>query len=184
MFKTLSPGLSGPDLAPAPDEALTAAPGPKPPEAAPLGRGPGIFGEGNPCAYCARGMTKRGPRQLYPTRDHVIPVSRGGTKTVWACERCNAIKGNMMPDEWAAFMAANPGWWTMGRADIRAAKNQRRELKRGSYRYTGLSVPVPPRLIYSTGGDQPKPPMAETLAAWVRDDDDPTATPFIPGVSG
>jgi hypothetical protein len=42
-------------------------------------------------------------------------MSRGGTNAKenirQACYRCNNIKGNMMPDEWTAFMAANPYWW-------------------------------------------------------------------------
>lgn len=73
------------------------------------------------CAYCKREMTARSLLQfgrltgLERTRDHYIPLSRGGTNAKdnirQACYRCNSIKGNMMPDEWTAFMAANPCWW-------------------------------------------------------------------------
>jgi hypothetical protein len=64
------------------------------------------------CTYCRRTLTPRadgGP--LAHTRDHVVPRSKGGAKTVPACYVCNNIKGDMMPDEWIAYMAANPKWW-------------------------------------------------------------------------
>ena len=75
------------------------------------------------CTYCKRD-TLKGSRcrindPLTRTWDHVIPLSRGGPDTkenrVLACLRCNSIKGNMMPDEWAAYMEANPMWWTLTR---------------------------------------------------------------------
>jgi hypothetical protein len=75
------------------------------------------------CAYCKREMKPRSTLTLgrltglERTRDHYIPLSRGGTNAKEnirpSCYRCNNIKGNMMPDEWAAFMAANPCWWAM-----------------------------------------------------------------------
>lgn len=73
------------------------------------------------CTYCKREMRParlvRVNDPLTRTEDHVIPLSRGGTDTkenrVPACLRCNSIKGNMMPDEWAAYMEANPMWWTL-----------------------------------------------------------------------
>src|SRR5215217_2372747 len=69
-------------------------------------------GKGQRCAYCRRIMEARGsPGQLAATKDHVIPVWQGGNETVWACRRCNEMKGAMLPDEWSRFMAAHPEWW-------------------------------------------------------------------------
>ena len=57
-----------------------------------------------PCAYCGR---KLKPRQQ--TRDHVIPVSRGGSNDpsniVIACESCNNFKDNRTPQEWGLSIA-------------------------------------------------------------------------------
>lgn len=50
------------------------------------------------CAYCAR----RYPFDLL-TREHVIPISRGGRDTwmncITACRACNGRKGNRLPEE-------------------------------------------------------------------------------------
>jgi hypothetical protein len=75
------------------------------------------------CTYCKRDTIKAAKVRLNDpltrTRDHVIPLCRGGLDTrenkVIACLRCNSIKGDMMPDEWAAYMEANPMWWTLTR---------------------------------------------------------------------
>lgn len=61
------------------------------------------------CIYCRRDMERE--TATHPTRDHVVPKSKGGIDTVWACYQCNNIKGCMMPDEWELFMADNPRWW-------------------------------------------------------------------------
>lgn len=54
---------------------------------------------------------------LRKTRDHYIPLSRGGTDAKenirLACYRCNSLKGNMMPDVWEQFMRNNPLWWAV-----------------------------------------------------------------------
>lgn len=71
------------------------------------------FGHGLPCTYCQREMIAW--TDMHPTRDHVVPVSRGGTETVLCCYQCNQIKSDSMPDEWAKFMRDNPAWWTTGR---------------------------------------------------------------------
>lgn len=57
------------------------------------------------CPYCLRKM--RAPHgvkivncgDLYPSRDHVVPISRGGRVTITVCVGCNGKKGDMMPDE-------------------------------------------------------------------------------------
>lgn len=72
------------------------------------------FRVNKPCPYCRRAMTYRVPG-LEPTRDHVIPKSKGGTKIIVACWTCNNVKGDMLPDVWERFMMENPEWW-IGRA--------------------------------------------------------------------
>lgn len=66
-------------------------------------------GEGDPCGYCRRTMVRG--TETSPTRDHYLPRSLGGTAIVMACYACNQQKGDMLPTEWDAFMAANPEWW-------------------------------------------------------------------------
>lgn len=65
------------------------------------------------CTYCRRRtkpMTAASPLAL--TRDHYpVPKSQGGTRTVPACYQCNHLKGDMSPEAWDAWMAANPQWW-------------------------------------------------------------------------
>lgn len=90
---------------------------------------------GKPCPYCRRQMNTADKRVM-PTRDHIVPRRNNGKEIIICCLTCNAIKGHMMPEEWAAFMGANPRWWTFSRADLRAARGHRRVLKRG--RYPGL----------------------------------------------
>ena len=54
------------------------------------------------CQYCGRSTIELKPRQSL-TRDHLIPLSRGGTNewtnVVTACSPCNTRKGNRLPEE-------------------------------------------------------------------------------------
>ena len=54
------------------------------------------------CQYCGRHLIELKPRESL-TRDHLIPLSRGGTNewinVVAACSSCNTRKGNRMPEE-------------------------------------------------------------------------------------
>jgi 5-methylcytosine-specific restriction endonuclease McrA len=54
------------------------------------------------CQYCGRTAAELRPRESL-TRDHLIPLSRGGTNewtnVVAACSPCNTRKGNRMPEE-------------------------------------------------------------------------------------
>lgn len=67
---------------------------------------------GTRCPYCERTILfdSFDPSRT-PSRDHHYPRSRGGQQVVWCCEACNQAKGDMTPEEWAAFRAANPMWW-------------------------------------------------------------------------
>lgn len=69
-------------------------------------------GEGEICLYCDRTLESVHSRSpLKATRDHVVPRSKGGCETVWACRLCNELKKDMMPDDWEAFMECFPEWW-------------------------------------------------------------------------
>lgn len=96
---------------------------------------------GKPCPYCRRQMNLH-DFHLRPTWDHVVPKSRGGRERIVCCHKCNGIKGDIMPDQWAAYMAANPGWWLLTRAERRA----RRVARQGSA--PAPPTVVPPVLIY------------------------------------
>ena len=68
--------------------------------------------DGRRCLYCGRSeaQVKRTGHKL--TRDHVMPVSRGG-QDVWrnvatACEPCNNLKANRTPDEAGMPLLAEP----------------------------------------------------------------------------
>lgn len=54
------------------------------------------------CQYCGRHRSELRGRQFL-TRDHVLPISRGGDNTwsnvVTSCSPCNNRKGNRLPEE-------------------------------------------------------------------------------------
>lgn len=80
-------------------------------------------GHGKYCAYCKREMVLYSP--THPTSDHVVPRSKGGTRTILACKTCNGMKGNMMPNEWQKFMHNFPKWWNMNPIDRQLALKKR-----------------------------------------------------------
>lgn len=57
--------------------------------------------------------------ELTATVDHIVPISRGGGRkgdnTTLACALCNHMKKDLLPQQWAEFMMANPGWWLLDR---------------------------------------------------------------------
>lgn len=77
--------------------------------------------QGGRCVYCERKTTMpprtelRVPGELYASIEHRKPRALGGNNDrcnlAMACEPCNQAKGDMAPDAWKAFMAANPRWW-------------------------------------------------------------------------
>ena len=58
--------------------------------------------DGYRCQFCGRNQQELRHRECL-TRDHLIPLSRGGTNTwtnvLTACSSCNTRKGNLLPDE-------------------------------------------------------------------------------------
>ena len=117
--------------------------------------------DGKACPYCRRAMDIRDFHRR-PTRDHVIPVSRGGTEKVICCNKCNGIKGDMMPDAWEAYMLANPGWWLLTKAErkrrrVASARQYDHPNGKGNVIRRGRQgsppmgpVVVPPEYIWST----------------------------------
>ena len=64
------------------------------------------------CRYCDRILEPSGcGSRTAATRDHFMPKALGGRHTVWCCAECNHKKDLMHPEEWFAWMAANPNWW-------------------------------------------------------------------------
>lgn len=103
---------------------------------------------GKPCAYCGR-LMDRASYRLQPTRDHTIPVCRGGGRIVISCLTCNGIKGDMMPETWEAFMAAHPGWWHLSKAELR-------RITRAPH---GIVVPRRRHVRFVRQGTPPAPPV-------------------------
>jgi len=64
------------------------------------------------CVYCGRHRSELRGRQFL-TRDHVIPISRGGDNrwenVVTSCSPCNNRKGNQLPDEVGMKLLIQPG---------------------------------------------------------------------------
>lgn len=117
---------------------------------------------GLPCCYCARPMNLHDAR-MRPTRDHLLPRSQGGREIVVACITCNAIKADMLPDQWAAFMATHPKWWLMTAAERRLSRRTALIVTPGmklrkAYRQGSPPAPpviVPPELIFRPPGPLP-----------------------------
>jgi 5-methylcytosine-specific restriction endonuclease McrA len=64
------------------------------------------------CQYCGRHRSELRGRE-FMTRDHVVPVSRGGANdwgnVVTACSPCNNRKGNRLPSETGLKLQSVPG---------------------------------------------------------------------------
>ncbi len=67
--------------------------------------------DGYSCQYCGRHRKDLGHRESL-TRDHVIPISRGGDSgwlnVVTACSRCNLRKANRLPSECGYRLLSEP----------------------------------------------------------------------------
>ncbi len=68
--------------------------------------------DGYSCQYCGRHRSDLRGRQ-YLTRDHILPVSRGGGNSwenvVTSCSPCNNRKGNYLPEEVGMRLLSQPG---------------------------------------------------------------------------
>jgi 5-methylcytosine-specific restriction endonuclease McrA len=87
---------------------------------------PALFARDNHlCLYCTREFP-----QNELTRDHIVPLSMGGTdrweNVVAACRRCNQHKGNRLPEEVGMELAALP--FRPNNAEYLALINSRRIL--------------------------------------------------------
>jgi 5-methylcytosine-specific restriction endonuclease McrA len=78
--------------------------------------------DGNLCLYCGDEF-----HDSHLTRDHVIPLSRGGrdcwSNVVAACKHCNARKGNRLPEEAGIGLLAVP--YVPNWAEFLALSNRR-----------------------------------------------------------
>jgi 5-methylcytosine-specific restriction endonuclease McrA len=63
------------------------------------------------CQYCGRHRSELKGRQFL-TRDHIVPVSRGGGNSwdnvVTSCSPCNNRKGNRLPEEAGLRLLSDP----------------------------------------------------------------------------
>ena len=68
--------------------------------------------DGYRCQYCGKHRSELRGRQFL-TRDHVLPMSRGGDNSwgnvVTSCSPCNNRKGNHLPREVGMRLSARPG---------------------------------------------------------------------------
>ena len=68
--------------------------------------------DGYRCQYCGRHRSELRGREFL-TRDHVVPISRGGgndwSNVVAACSPCNNRKGNRLPREVGMKLLTTPG---------------------------------------------------------------------------
>lgn len=136
--------------------------------------------QGKPCSYCQRLMLHLTHRTLAPTRDHVVPKSRGGRAVVVCCITCNGIKGNMLPEEWESFMAAYPEWWKLTKLELRAiwraprkaARDEkwgpRRRLRQGTP--PAAPVVVPPEYIWPSCAAGLRTITPELIASTIEQD--------------
>jgi len=57
------------------------------------------------CAICGKRMAANGRRRDYPTLEHVMPISRGGSRSieniVITCAGCNGDRDNY--DKWSRY---------------------------------------------------------------------------------
>lgn len=72
------------------------------------------------CVYCGRKLKKANAFHkdgytdgLATTRDHLHPLSEGGTGVRECCRACNQVKGNLPETAWRTFMETHPRWWKL-----------------------------------------------------------------------
>lgn len=88
---------------------------------------------GRLCPYCERRMLDRGCQARSPSRDHKIPLSRGGLHTrsniQICCRQCNEEKGSLTHEEFLAVRAGRASRldikWNAERAKAAQRDHQR-----------------------------------------------------------
>ena len=105
------------------------------------------------CYWCKRILeAATAPSRVAHTKDHVVPKSRGGRKTVPCCRQCNHLKGDWPPEYWRMVMRVFPNWTKQFRTrgeivhavKVRVAEHKREKAKRGLW---PQAVKVPLRQI-------------------------------------
>lgn len=84
---------------------------------APMSRNQGIRfdsnGLGALCHYCRRPLEAKGSGgELAAVVEHYKPRRLGGGFRVWACAKCDLLKGGKTHHQWERFMQEYPMWWT------------------------------------------------------------------------
>ena len=71
---------------------------------------------GKACPYCGEKMhlpatgKRRSAHPFFPTRDHIIPRSRGaGGGVIIVCQRCNSDKSGLLVKEWLQKLEEQAG---------------------------------------------------------------------------
>jgi hypothetical protein len=101
------------------------------------------------CPYCDVLMTRDEASPAFRTKDHVIPQSRGGRATVFACKACNGEKADLSLHEWLAKLQiagdarVNNLMWFIG-AHLPNVEALEKELGR-------LNDPVASAIIFPAG---------------------------------
>lgn len=97
---------------------------------APLNQRNLFIRDGYRCQYCDRHVTEFF-RNEYPTRDHVVPLSRGGkdewTNIVMCCSTCNHRKDDRTPQEAELTLRRKPYAPTV--SEIMVMRSQRLQRK-------------------------------------------------------
>lgn len=100
----------------------------------------GACKEGKRCYWCGRRMHGGKAAKTRRTRDHFWPESRAWqapkhlyNRIVWACARCNELKGSLLPIEWFHFIIGNIEW--------PKSAAQKRRLKKQAIRQAAICAP-------------------------------------------
>lgn len=100
---------------------------------------------GTVCAYCDRALKVGTFNQpLSPSRDHAIPLSRGGADSidniVIACRECNSDKGSLLPEEYMAVRGGLASRLDKGRPGPSLPGNQPSPRRDMSERFLAYSI--------------------------------------------
>lgn len=113
-----------------------------------------------PCFYCGTRLRKSGPAMR--TKDHVVPKSKGGVKTVDSCFRCNQKKADLPLDEFRKLCGGIEFW---GEQTARVEKEKTdwiwefdaKKKTMTPVEYERVITPRPLTIRYSKPAPKPKP---------------------------